>query len=81
MAKDLEGKEVKAGRLADLTEVLNQNPTGRCAYKYNHIRVQLPNGAEISLLFTDHEVRTAWLRAKKNPEDVPLVSWLRNILD
>jgi hypothetical protein len=81
MAKDIKGKTVKAGRLADLQEVKNQGRAGRAATKYNHVRVQLPDGREVSLLFTDSEVIRAHNRAKKNPEDLPTVSWLRNLFD
>jgi hypothetical protein len=81
MAKDLQGKEIKAGRIADLQVVKNQDKERNASYKYNHIRVQFPDGEEVSLLFTDHQIQEAYQRAKKNPEDLPKVGWLRDILD
>jgi len=81
MAKSLKGKDLKAGRIADLQVVMNQFPVGQAAAKYNHIRIQLPSGEERSLLLTDHEIKRASERADKNREDIPSVSWLRNALD
>lgn len=81
MAKNVQGQKVKAKRIGDLQEVANKNPIGPAAAKYNHIRVQLSDGKELSLLFTDNEILRAKYRAERNPEDVPSVSWLRDILD
>jgi hypothetical protein len=81
MAISPEGTEVTAGRIADLTEVQNQNGYAMAARKYSHIRVQLPSGKEINLLFTDYEIKRARERAEKNPEDLPPVSWIRNLID
>ena len=72
---------MKAKRLADLQEVDNKNPHWKAASKYNHLRVQFPNGDEKSLLFTDHEIQKALDRAAKNPEDVLQVSWVRDLFD
>lgn len=68
-------------RLGDLTEVDNKNPHWKAATKYNHLRVQFPNGDEKSLLFTDNEIKRALDRASKNPEDILKVSWLRDLFD
>ncbi len=70
-----------AKRIGDLQEVLNKNPHWAAAKKYNFIRVQLPNGREVPLLFTDKELLRARKRADKNPEDLPLVSTLRDLFD
>lgn len=70
-----------AKRLGDLQEVDNTNPHPAANLKYNHIRVQFPSGCEHSLLFTDAEILRAMERAKKNPEDVPQVTWIRDLLD
>jgi hypothetical protein len=72
---------MKAERLGDLQVVDNKNPHWKAASKYNHIRMEFPNGEEKSLLFTDNEIRKALIRASKNPEDIPKVSWLRDLLD
>lgn len=71
----------KAKRIADVQKVLNTKPHWAALAEYNHIRVQMPDGEEISLLLTDKELLKAKERAIKNPEDLPKVSWLRDILD
>ena len=68
-------------RLGDIMTVENKLKHFAANSTYNHIRAQFPNGEEKSLLFTDAEIKKALERAKKNPEDLPLVSWLRNLLD
>lgn len=68
-------------RLCDLNEVINQNPHFAALRKYNHIRVQFPDGTERSLLLTDREVRAACNRADKNTEDLPKISWFRDLWD
>ena len=73
--------KLKAKRIGDLQRVFNKNPHWAACEKYNHIRVQLPDGQELSLLLTDKEVQRARERANKNPEDLPTVSWFRDILD
>lgn len=72
---------MKAKRLADLQEVCNKNPHWKAASKYNHIRVEFPNGDEKSLLLTDNELQRALDRASKNKEDIPSVSWIRDLFD
>jgi hypothetical protein len=72
---------MKAKRLGDLQIVDNKNPHWKAARKYNHLRVQFPNGDEKSLLFTDREIQNALDRAVKNPEDILKVSWLRDLFD
>jgi hypothetical protein len=72
---------MKAERIADLQEVLNTNPHWAAAKKYNHVRIQFPNGEEKSLLFTDKEIENALYRASRNEEDLPKVSWLRDLFD
>jgi hypothetical protein len=68
-------------RLGDLSEVINKNPHWAALGKYNHIRVQFPDGTERSLLLTDREVRIGLNRADKNTGDLPTVSWFRDLLD
>jgi hypothetical protein len=74
-------KILKAKRLGDLQKVINSNPHWAALTEYNHIRVQFPNGEERSLLFTDKEIEKASIRANKNPEDLPKVSWLHDLFD
>ena len=80
MAKNVKGK-VKAKRIGDMQKVDNREKKPSAADVYNHIRVQLDDGTEVHMLFTDNEMRRAIDRAKKNPEDLPKVSWLRDVLD
>lgn len=72
---------IKAKRIGDMQKVFNKNPHWAALSEYNHIRVQLADGTELSLLLTDKEVQRGIERAEKNPEDLPKVSWLRDILD
>ena len=74
-------KKQRAKRLGDLQSVENQDPHPAANLKYSHIRVQFPCGEERSLLFTDKEILRALDRADKNPEDLPKVNWLRDLLD
>ncbi len=71
----------KAKRIGDLQKVFNKNPHWAAMAEYNHLRVQLPSGEEVSLLLTDKEFQRATERADKNQEDLPTVSWLRDALD
>jgi hypothetical protein len=68
-------------RIADLTEVANTNKHWAALSKYNHFRVQFPDGLERSLLFTDKELQRGLDRANKNQEDLPEIPWLRDFLD
>jgi len=76
---------LKAGRIGDLQTVTNaKRKTGTIGQEnavYHHIRVQLEDGTETVLLLTSHQVKTAQLRAVRNPEDVLAVSKFRNFLD
>lgn len=72
---------VRAKRIGDLQKVINKNPHWAALTQYNHIRIQFPDGCERSLLLTDAELRRALERAEKNPEDLPKVSWLRDVID
>jgi hypothetical protein len=71
---------MKAKRIGDLQEVSNKNPHWAAAKKYNFIRVQLPDGTEIPLLFTDKEILRAKIRANKNPEDLPKVIFFKRFI-
>ena len=74
------GKQVKGKRLGDLEKVKNADRKFGAALKYNHIRVQFPSGDEKHLLFTDWQIRLGLKRSEKNPEDLPKVSWIRDII-
>lgn len=77
-------KEEKMGkgmRLGDCVLVDNLKKKPTAAGKYNHIRVQFPDGKERRLLLTDSQIKVALERAKKNPEDLPKVSWIRDMFD
>lgn len=81
MAKGIKGNTIKAKRIADMQTVVNQLKHPAAAAKYNHVRIQLEDGKEVHLLFTDAEVKKALDRAKKNPEDCPKASLFRDIFD
>lgn len=68
-------------KMGRLTRVLNQLGKGRAATEYLATKIETERGKEVYALFTDFEINRALERAKRNPEDVPDVSWLRNILD
>ena len=74
------GKQVTGKRLGDLEKVKNADRKFGAALKYNHIRVQFPSGDEKHLLFTDWQIKLGLKRAEKNPEDLPKVSWIRDII-
>ena len=59
MAKGLKGTTIKAKRIADMQSVVNQLAHPAAAAKYNHVRVQLEDGKEVHMLFTDSEVKNA----------------------
>lgn len=71
----------KTKKIGDLQKILNKNPQWVSLTEYNHIRIQFPDGKEKSLLLTDKEIQRALDRAEKSPEDLPKVSWIRNIVD
>jgi hypothetical protein len=77
----MEAKKVKAKRIGDVQKVANKGRKFGAASEYNHLRVQFEDNTELHLLFTDSEIRRAIDRAKKNPEDLPKVGWLHDILD
>lgn len=73
--------KIKAKRIGDVQLVENKNKHFAANSKYNYIRVQDINETELHLLFTDNEIKRAKERALKNPEDLPEVSWIRNLFD
>lgn len=81
MAKGLKGNKIKAKRIADVQKVLNTCKHPAAAAKYNHFRIQLEDGTEHHVMLTDSELLKGLDRAKKNPEDCPDVSVIRDILD
>jgi hypothetical protein len=72
---------MNAKRIGDVQVVTNTKKHFAANDRYNFIRVQLPDGKEIPLLFTDYEIQLGMKRAAKNPEDLPRVSKLRNLFD
>lgn len=83
------GRKARAGRIGDaklvrnllsMEDALNRKrmEAADCWY---HLRVQFEGGQEKDLLFTRFEIARAMKRAKENPEDIPKVSVLRNLLD
>ena len=72
---------LKAKRIGDLQQVINKNPHWAALAEYNHLRIQLPCGEEKSILLTDKELARALDRANKNTEDLPKVSWVRDLFD
>jgi hypothetical protein len=74
-------RRVTGKRIGDLQLVDNLGKKPAAADRYNHIRIQFPDGSERHLLLTDHQVKVALDRARKNPEDLPEVSWLRDMFD
>lgn len=70
-----------SNRIGDLTSVDNTQKHWAANSKYNFIRVQLENGKEVELLFTDNEIKNAIIRADKNKEDLPKTSFIRNLFD
>lgn len=68
-------------RIGDVLIVENTNKITNADSEYYYIRVQMPDGEETPLMFTESELKIAVERAKKNVEDVPKVGWLRNLLD
>ena len=81
MSMCISKRRIRAKRLGDVTEVLNKKPHHKAAAEYNHIRVQLDNGIEKHLLFTDHQLTRAFYRAQKNPEDLPKTMWIHDLID
>jgi hypothetical protein len=68
-------------RIGDVLIVENTNKVTNADGEYYYIRVQMPNGEEIPLMFTDTEFNVGVSRALKNKEDIPKVNWLRDLLD
>lgn len=73
--------KIKAKRIGDIQPVENKDKHFAANSKYNYIRVQDETKTELHLLFTDNEIKRAKERANKNTEDLPEVSWIRNIFD
>ncbi len=74
-------KKSKSKRIGDVLIIENTKKVTNADTEYYYIRVQMPDGSELPLMFTDNEFNNAIERAKKNTEDIPKVSWLRDILD
>jgi hypothetical protein len=68
-------------RIGDVLIIENTNKITNADSEYYYIRVQMPDGSELPLMFTDYEFNEAIERAKRNPEDVPETSWIRDLLD
>lgn len=67
--------------MGDLQKVFKKNPHWVALTEYNHIRIQFPGGNAKSLLLTDKEIQRALDRAEKNMDDLPKVSWIRDLID
>lgn len=72
---------LKSKRIGDVITVENEDRKFGSALQYVYLRVQLEDGTEKPLLFTAHEMDEASARAEANPEDLPTVSWLRDLID
>jgi hypothetical protein len=70
-----------AKRIGDVLIIENTNKITNADDEYYYIRVQMPDGTELPLMFTDYEFNEAIERAKKNTEDVPETIWIRDLLD
>ena len=70
-----------AKRIGDVLIVENSNKITNADSEYYYIRVQMPDGRELPLMFTDTEFNVGIERAEKNSEDVPKVSWLNYLLE
>jgi len=70
-----------SNRIGDVKTVENTKKHFAANKQYNYIRVELENGKELQLLFTDNEMKRAIIRAEKNPEDLPKVNVIRDLLD
>ena len=89
MAKNLKHVDVKAGRIADVRIVKNMMnladvKRGRRREGdefWYALRVQMPDGSEHALLVSQDEMARAMKRARDNPEDVPEVGKMRDLLD
>jgi hypothetical protein len=81
MAISMSGNKIKAKRIADVQKVFNQCKHPASAAEYNHFRIQLEDGTEVHVMLTDKELLRGVERAKKNPEDCPEVTILRDIFD
>lgn len=68
-------------RIGDVVTVENTERKFGSALNYYCIRAQFENGVEKPLLFTSEEIAEASKRAEANPEDLPEISWIRNLID
>lgn len=85
MAKSPDGKKVRAKRMADVQTVQNQKPHPSAAVQYKTFRLQDAAGREVTILLTPKEydamLTKSEHRVAKNPEDVPAVGFVRDLLD
>ena len=72
---------MKTKRIGDIVPVENTERKFGSADHYNYMRGEFPDKTELPLLFTDNEIQVAIERAKENEEDLPKVSWFRNLID
>ena len=71
----------KAKRIGDAITVENKDRKFGAATQYVYVRLQCEDKQEKVYLFTHNELARAEKRAAKNKEDLPVISWLRNLLD
>ena len=72
---------MESKRIGDVLIVENTQKVTNADAEYYYIRVQMPDGTELPLLFTDTEFKVGVERATKNTEDLPKVGWLKDLLD
>jgi hypothetical protein len=65
----------------NLLRVWNKGRKTRAKNYYWFTYVQFPDGTEMPLMLTEHELDRAKIRARKNTEDCPEKSWLVDLLD
>lgn len=72
---------MKAKRIGDSIKVINKQRKLNAAAEYFYVRIQAEDGSESEYLFTEKELANAKARAQKNPEDLPKIGWIRDLLD
>lgn len=72
---------MESKRMGDVLIIENSQKITNADNEYYYLRVQMPNGEEIPVMFTDTEFYVGVNRALKNTEDVPKVSWIKDLLD
>lgn len=80
MTKRIDEQSVKQGRILKVENT--ERKTKAANATYNAVWVEDADGGnERCILFTDHELKVASDRAKRNPEDLTEKSWWTNWQD